>query len=73
MGYESTKCIGGSHTECMTHTNMGYIGTICTCPCHFLSGPAREVLTAMCENVEFRATMLDLVNKQIYREDHSLD
>ena len=62
MSYISTKCIGGRHTDCVT-------GSTCHCGCHALDGIAREVLTRMCESVEFRRIMLDLVHKQTEREE----
>lgn len=65
--YKSSKCVGGRHTECVTPG----IGSkeACSCPCHALDGQAREVLTQMCENVEFRRVMIDLVHQQTMREE----
>lgn len=69
MAYESSKCVGGRHTDCVTHAGMGYSeGNTCTCACHTLDGMAREVLTRMCESATFRRVMLNLVHKQEVRD-----
>lgn len=66
--YKSSKCVGGRHTECVTGPGTGSKES-CSCPCHALDGSAREVLTRMCENVEFRRVMIDLVHQQTLREE----
>jgi len=66
--YKSSKCIGGRHTECVTGPETGD-KEACSCSCHGLDGQAREVLTWMCENAEFRRVMIDLVHQQTMREE----
>lgn len=66
--YKSSKCVGGRHTECVTGPGTGS-KEACSCSCHGLDGHAREVLTRMCENVEFRRVMIDLVHQQTLREE----